>query len=296
MPHDPDLDKFLPQLSSKTNPVGADYTYLTDTEDSNISKKLSLDDLQNNFIIKNYSPFKRPCLVATNSNITLSGEQTINGILTNSSRVLVRSQTNKINNGVYLSSSGSWTREPDCQIGMDIFNNYFSVIYGAGSGFYEIYVVGQGKSTITGDGTCIVGTDEIDFNGGFNPVNLKINGVMASLLVGSDSDGNLISLNSTDGYPTLDEIKFVSGATSNIQDQIDSISSPPWEPSEMPSGVINGSNTEFVLSRIPILNSQSVYKNGLFQDLVGDYTITSDTINFISAPVVGDKIRVKYQY
>lgn len=51
--------------------------------------------------------------VATTANITLSGEQTIDGILTSGSRVLVWQQSSGPQNGVYVSSSGSWTRATD---------------------------------------------------------------------------------------------------------------------------------------------------------------------------------------
>jgi len=56
---------------------------------------------------------KAPCLLATTANITLSGEQTVDGTLTAATRVLVKDQTTASANGVYLSASGAWTREPD---------------------------------------------------------------------------------------------------------------------------------------------------------------------------------------
>jgi hypothetical protein len=52
-------------------------------------------------------------LVATTANITLSGEQTIDGVLTSGSRVLVKNQTTTSANGIYTSGSGSWTRSAD---------------------------------------------------------------------------------------------------------------------------------------------------------------------------------------
>ena len=52
-------------------------------------------------------------LATTGSNISLSGEQTIDGVLTSSSRVLVKDQTTQTQNGVYVSGSGAWTRASD---------------------------------------------------------------------------------------------------------------------------------------------------------------------------------------
>lgn len=56
---------------------------------------------------------KQSVLVATTANITLSGEQTIDGVTTSGSRVLVKNQTTASANGVYLTSTGSWVRTTD---------------------------------------------------------------------------------------------------------------------------------------------------------------------------------------
>src|SRR5262245_35618739 len=50
--------------------------------------------------------------VAT-SNITLSGEQTIDGGLTSTSRVGVVGQTNAAQNGIYVTAAGAWARATD---------------------------------------------------------------------------------------------------------------------------------------------------------------------------------------
>lgn len=51
--------------------------------------------------------------VATTTAITLSGEQTIDGVLTTSSRVLVKDQGNINENGIYVTSLGVWSRASD---------------------------------------------------------------------------------------------------------------------------------------------------------------------------------------
>jgi uncharacterized cupin superfamily protein len=53
------------------------------------------------------------CRVATTANITLSGEQTIDGELTSSDRVLVKDQDTASENGIYVSASGAWSRATD---------------------------------------------------------------------------------------------------------------------------------------------------------------------------------------
>jgi len=57
---------------------------------------------------------KVPCKVATTANITLSGEQTIDGVAcVEDDRVLVRTQTTASENGIYYVKSSAWERTPD---------------------------------------------------------------------------------------------------------------------------------------------------------------------------------------
>lgn len=64
--------------------------------------------------------YKAPCDLATTANVTLSGEQVIDGTLTSSSRVLVWVQNNNVDNGIWDTSSGSWSRAIDCNTNQDI--------------------------------------------------------------------------------------------------------------------------------------------------------------------------------
>lgn len=74
--------------------------------------------------IKGISPFvayKAPCRVATTVNITLSGEQTIDGVsVVDGDRVLVKSQTDTTENGVYVASTSAWARALDFNRDADI--------------------------------------------------------------------------------------------------------------------------------------------------------------------------------
>lgn len=56
---------------------------------------------------------KTPCYAATTTAITLSGEQSIDGVTTSSSRVLVKNQASGADNGIYVSNTGAWTRDLD---------------------------------------------------------------------------------------------------------------------------------------------------------------------------------------
>lgn len=57
---------------------------------------------------------KAPVKVATTANITLEGTQTIDGVAVSADdRVLVKNQTDTTENGIYVVSTGSWTRAKD---------------------------------------------------------------------------------------------------------------------------------------------------------------------------------------
>jgi len=54
-----------------------------------------------------------PVQCASTGPLVLSGEQTIDGILTNASRVLVKNQLAVADNGIYLTGAGAWVRAND---------------------------------------------------------------------------------------------------------------------------------------------------------------------------------------
>lgn len=67
---------------------------------------------------------KVPCKAATTANITLSGEQTIDGVsCVDGDRVLVWQQTTGSENGIYVVSTSSWQRDKD-------FDGVFDVVKG----------------------------------------------------------------------------------------------------------------------------------------------------------------------
>ncbi len=53
------------------------------------------------------------CDLATTQAISLSGEQNVDGVMTSTSRVLVKHQGNTYENGIYDTSAGAWTRATD---------------------------------------------------------------------------------------------------------------------------------------------------------------------------------------
>lgn len=97
---------------------------------------------------------KGPCRVATTANITLSGEQTIDGVaVVDGDRVLVKNQTTASQNGIYVCDTGAWSRAKD-------FSRNRDVKHGT-----QVYVhsgsVGSGRYTVTASDPITIDTTSI---------------------------------------------------------------------------------------------------------------------------------------
>lgn len=74
---------------------------------------------------------KPPVKVATTANITLSGLQTVDGVvLAVGDRVLVKDQTDPYQNGIYNVANGLWTRSYDCNGKQDMMQGTLVSVYG----------------------------------------------------------------------------------------------------------------------------------------------------------------------
>jgi hypothetical protein len=81
---------------------------------------------------------KAACVCATTANITLSGLQTIDGVaVVANDRVLVKNQTTTSQNGIYVASTGTWTRAYD-------FDGDSDIVYGT-----RVFVIGGTTNTKT---------------------------------------------------------------------------------------------------------------------------------------------------
>lgn len=92
---------------------------------------------------------KQPVTLATTANITLSGEQTIDGVLTSQTRVLVKDQSTASQNGCYVSSSGTWARCSDANTtGQLVQGTQFHVTQGAANANINFEVTTANPITI----------------------------------------------------------------------------------------------------------------------------------------------------
>ena len=100
---------------------------------------------------------KQSVRVATTANITLSNTQTIDGVALNEGdRVLVKDQTDPIENGLYVVASGAWSRAADADEPNEVSAGLFVFVEegtaNADSGF-----------VLTTDNPLVVGTDGLEF-------------------------------------------------------------------------------------------------------------------------------------
>lgn len=79
-----------------------------------------------NFLVDSFVAglaLKAPCVAVSNANLTLAGEQTVNGVpVSVNDRVLVIAQTDPIDNGIYNVSTSAWQRADDFDGNRDTVN------------------------------------------------------------------------------------------------------------------------------------------------------------------------------
>jgi hypothetical protein len=65
---------------------------------------------------------------------------------------------------------------------------------------------------------------------------------------------------------------------------------------ETPTGSVNSANVTFTLANTPVAGTEQVFLNGILQEpgAGNDYTIATNTITYLAAPLTGDRLRVSY--
>lgn len=276
--------------------------------------------------------WKQSVKAATTANGTLSTAYTngavIDGVtLATGDRILIKNQTTASENGIYVvNATGAPTRASDADASADMTAGV-TVFISQGT------VNGNSSWSLTTDDTITLGTTPLVFAqvaGGslytagaglvLNGSTFDIVAADTSLTVNADSvqvrlsDASLevssglrvktgtagqVYIANSSGVltPTTlsGDIATVSsaGAVSLVSTVMKTTN---YVVRETPSGLVNGSNTTYVLANAPISGTEEVYLNGIQQDpgAGNDYTISSSTITFLTAPASGDKVRVSY--
>jgi len=258
---------------------------------------------------------------ATTTNITLSGLQTIDGVsVAEGDRVLVKNQTNGVENGIYIASSGNWTRADDFASGDNVAGAFCFVEEGTN-------YADTGWVCTNDSGSDTVGTDSLSFTQfsgagsieagdglGKSGNTLYVNVDNSTIEIVSDTlqvkDGGITTAKISDEAVTEAKLDILD--TPNDGEFLSwnaSQSKMEWKPiaetyvqesdfvmNETPSGDINGTNTTFTLANTPVEGTVEVYLNGILQAPGSgkDYTISGNTITFTQAPETGDVILVSY--
>lgn len=159
-------------VTDATNVASAGAVMESDTTTASMSFVVDEDDMSSNSAtklatqqsIKAYVDsvaqglnVKTACAVATTANITLSGEQTIDGVTTSTSRVLVKDQTDASENGIYVSASGAWARATDLDAPQEVASSFVFITSGTNNADTGWVCTNEPESVT-------VGTDDITFS------------------------------------------------------------------------------------------------------------------------------------
>jgi hypothetical protein len=131
-------------------------------------------------------------------NITLSGEQSLNGVLTSSSRVLVTDQTLGEENGIYVTAAGAWTRSTDADEDSEVTNGLTTFVLNESSTKYRYRYLLSTSDPIT------VGTTPLTF--------VEIPSIDFGATAGTACEGNDSRLPSQDEN---DALQGTDGSPSN---------------------------------------------------------------------------------
>lgn len=208
---------------------------------------------------------------ATTENITLSGLQTIDGItVTANERVLVKNQSNPVQNGIYVASASGWSRATDADDGTKFNTGAYIYVEAGTTQNATGWVLG---SQVTAGNFTSANKNFIQFNG-----------------AGSVTAGNGL----TQSGNTLSVLK--ENDTLNVTSNGVGVNFSLFQFHIVPSGSIDGFNTTFTLPSDLADNSLLlVFVNGVLQILTTHYSISgADTIELEFAPKSGDDVRCFY--
>lgn len=250
---------------------------------------------------------KESCRVRTQGNITLSGEQTIDGVLTSSDRVLVDQQTTASEDGIYVSAAGAWSRSADLPVGAEARGVRVWIEEGTVDGD-RLYACSNNE------GSDIVGTDGLTFGliGAGSPrgagAGLSLNG--NDIDVGANGDGS-ITVNADDiqvgvlatdaqhgtrGGGTQHAVVVAAGAagfmTGSDKTKLDGIATgataDTYREEELTTQNITGTDTAITdtLDNVPSApESVKLFLNGVQQKegAGNDFTISGQTITWLAS-------------
>lgn len=263
----------------------------------------------------------------TTGNVTLSGEQTIDGELTSADDVLVASNTDATENGIYTTAAGAWSRRADSNTGVELEGAAVTVLEGTlnantnwlqhtdnitlGTSNIVWGPLGQNASDATPTNKGIArlyivtgsNTDgSMDQNSITQALALKANLISPSFTtpaLGTPSSG--VGTNIT-GIVAANVVNTPDGniAATTVQAAIneldgEKVALTSFVDGEVPSGTMNSSNQTFTIANTPIAGSVQVFWGGQKLRVGVGYTISGTTLTMTNPPDNGDILEVYYR-
>ena len=221
----------------------------------------------------------------------------IDGVtLVTGDRILLKNQATGSENGIYtVNATGSPTRATDA-------DSSAKVTAGLTTFVSEGTTNGNSAWQLTTDDTITLGTTSLVFAqvaGGATYTagsGLSLTGSAFSVVTGTagqvyiaNGSGVLTPTTLSGDVSSVSSAGAVTLATTVVK-------TSGYIVRETPSGTINGSNVTFTLANTPVSGTEQVFLNGILQEpgSGNDYTISSSTITYLTAPATGDRLRVTY--
>jgi hypothetical protein len=145
----------LDQMAAPTSAVSMNSQKLTNvatpTDANDAANKAYVDAARSGLDVK------ASVRAATTANITLSGEQTIDGVsVAAGDRVLVKNQSTGSENGIYVCAAGAWARATDADVDAEVTPGLFTFVE-------EGTVAADSGWVLTTNGAITVGTTSLAF-------------------------------------------------------------------------------------------------------------------------------------
>jgi hypothetical protein len=145
----------LDQMAAPTSAVSMNSQKLTNvatpTDANDAANKAYVDAARSGLDVK------QSVRAATTANITLSGEQTIDGVsVAAGDRVLVKNQSTGSENGIYVCAAGAWSRATDADVDAEVTPGLFTFVE-------EGTVAADSGWVLTTNGAITVGTTSLAF-------------------------------------------------------------------------------------------------------------------------------------
>lgn len=271
---------------------------------------------------------KESVRVATTAPITLSGTQTIDGVLVIAGdRVLVKNQADPAANGIYTVNVGAWTRASDADESAEVDPGMFLFVQeGATNGdtgwvltadtIVVVGVTGMNFSQFSSAGTISAGAgltktgNTIDVGAGFG-INVGADAISVQADVTDNNievvsggvrikrgtaAGQLMVTQATSFAPTpvalSGDATLSAGGVLTLASNV--VREADYVAVETLTGTPNGVLAAFTLAATPVTGSVQIFVNGLLQRPTTDYSVSGNTVTFTTVPALGDWLAASY--